>query len=340
MRVFVYEYTCAALADGEPLPASLRAEGQAMLAALLDDLNRIPGVETITLLSPDGGPCPGEVRRLREVGAERALFHELAGAADGALNIAPEFDGILAERCRWVLEAGGRLLGPSVEGVEQTADKLHLSALLHRQGVPTPACYPAADGWVMERETFPAVLKPRHGAGSQATCLVRAPEDLASCLARMRAEMPGQEFLLQPLARGLPASVAFLVGPRLQLALAPAAQHLSDDGRFRYEGGSLPLSPELARRAVALGRQAVRAVAGLCGYVGVDVVLGAAADGGNDHVIEINPRLTTSYLGLRALAQDNVAAAMLRVLRGEPVSEMTWRRDLMRFYPDGHIALR
>jgi predicted ATP-grasp superfamily ATP-dependent carboligase len=339
MRVFVYEYTCAAPADGEPLPASLRAEGRAMLATLLEDLNRIPGVKTITLLGPDTRLCPGAVRRLREAGAERSLFRKLAGAADGALMIAPEFDEILAERCRWVLEAGGRLLGPSVEGVEQTADKLHLAALLNRQGVPTPPCDLASDERVTERVPFPAVLKPRHGAGSQATCLVRAPADLSSCLARMRAEMPGQEFLLQPLARGLPASVAFLLGPRQQLALAPAAQHLSDEGRFRYQGGSIPLAPELARRAVALGRRAVRAIAGLCGYVGVDVVLGAAADGGDDRVIEINPRLTTSYLGLRALAHDNLAAALLRVLRGEPVAELSWRPGPVCFQADGHVAL-
>ena len=34
-----------------------------------------------------------------------------------------------------------------------------------------------------------------------------------------------------------------------------------------------------------------------------------------DRVIEINPRLTTSYVGLRALARFNLAEALLAVIR-------------------------
>ena len=55
---------------------------------------------------------------------------------------------------------------------------------------------------------------------------------------------------------------------------------------------------------------------GLLGYVGVDLVLGDAADGSRDYAIEINPRLTTSYVGLRALADFNIAEAMLRAANG------------------------
>ena len=61
------------------------------------------------------------------------------------------------------------------------------------------------------------------------------------------------------------------------------------------------------------------------GYVGVDLVLGDNADGNGDRVIEINPRLTTSYVGLRAAAQANLAAAMLAAAED--------RRPDMRFSP-------
>jgi predicted ATP-grasp superfamily ATP-dependent carboligase len=339
MRVFVYEYTCAAARAGEPLAPSLRAEGRAMLSAVLEDLNRMPGVETITLLGEEGSGCPGAVRRLGDAHGERPAFHELAGAAEGTLVIAPEFDGLLAERCRWVLRAGGRLLGPAPSAVELTADKLRLGEVLRRQGVPTPPCCRAAGAGPGQALAFPAVLKPRDGAGSQATCAVRARPDLSACLVRMRAEMPRAEFLLQPLARGLPASVAFLLGPGQEVALAPAEQHLTDDGRFRYAGGTVPLPHALARRATDLGRRAVRAVPGLRGYVGVDLILGEAPDGSADQVIEINPRLTTSYLGLRALARDNLAAAMLRVVRCEPVADLAWHAGPVRFRADGSFPL-
>ena len=142
------------------------------------------------------------------------------------------------------------------------------------------------------------------------------------------------DMLLQPFVQGTPASVAFLVGPRQQLALLPSAQHLSADGRFRYLGGALPLPPGLAHRAIHLGEQAVAAVAGLQGYVGVDLVL---ADDGGDQVIEINPRLTTSYIGLRRLAGGNLAEAMLRVFTGEVAEELDWCQQAVRFTADGSI---
>ena len=55
------------------------------------------------------------------------------------------------------------------------------------------------------------------------------------------------------------------------------------------------------------------------GYVGIDLVLGSAEDGSADVVVEINPRLTTSYVGLRQLLKTNLAAAMIEAAAGRPV---------------------
>src|SRR5262249_33907339 len=117
----------------------------------------------------------------------------------------------------------------------------------------------------------------------------------------------------------------------------PAAQSLSADGRFRYEGGELPLPAPLATRAVRLARSAVEAVPGLAGYVGVDLVLGGAADGSADWIIEINPRLTTSYLGLRELAEQNLAEMTVRVVLGQVIDPPRWRSGRVRFRSDGTI---
>jgi predicted ATP-grasp superfamily ATP-dependent carboligase len=39
------------------------------------------------------------------------------------------------------------------------------------------------------------------------------------------------------------------------------------------------------------------------GYLGVDLILGEDGNGAVDCVVEINPRLTTSYVGLQAAAR-------------------------------------
>jgi predicted ATP-grasp superfamily ATP-dependent carboligase len=160
---------------------------------------------------------------------------------------------------------------------------------------------------------------------------VRNPEELSVAFSTARAEGWSGDMILQPFVAGQPASVAFLVGPGGPLALAPAAQDLSSDGRFHYRGGWLPLPPHLGERAVRLARPAIEVISGLRGFVGVDLVLGDAPDGSEDWVIEINPRLTTSYLGLRALAETNLAELMLRIVQGKQVTPPRWRSDRVEF---------
>ena len=85
----------------------------------------------------------------------------------------------------------------------------------------------------------------------------------------------------------------------------------------------------LATRAVACFPQ-------LRGFIGVDAVLGDAGDGSADRAIEINARLTTSYIGLRVLARDNLVAAMLDVAATrEPV--LRWYDAKVRFDASGRV---
>jgi predicted ATP-grasp superfamily ATP-dependent carboligase len=341
MRIFVYEYTCGSDVAAGGTAESLRAEGRAMLAAVLDDFSRIPDIELHTILH-DPAILPRGRRATTPVpaGSEHAVFAQVAAAADYTLVIAPEFDDLLAMRCRWAVEAGSRLLGPSMEAVRLTGDKLASARHLLGHGVPTPECGLLCGERPDRPVPFPAVLKPRHGAGSSATFLVLASEDLSGCVAAAASEGCVDDLLLQPVVRGLPASVAFLIGPQQVVPLLPGEQTLSRDGRFRYEGGRIPLAHGFSARALRLAQQAVDTVTGLRGYVGVDLVLGAAEDGSSDRVIEINPRLTTSYVGLRAMTRHNLAEAMLRTVMGLPVSALAWSEDAVVFRPDGSVEVK
>jgi hypothetical protein len=93
----------------------------------------------------------------------------------------------------------------------------------------------------------------------------------------------------------------------------------------------------LATRATSLAADSLVALPPTNGFVGIDLVLGCEPDGSADYVIEVNPRLTTSYVGLRAVAKTNLAAGMLRVAEGDasPV-EFTDRR--LEFDVDGNVS--
>jgi len=305
-HVFVYEFTCAAPAASVDAAgaSALNAEGEAMLAAVLADFQAIDGVEAFTI---------------RHASDEPTAFRAAARCADWTLVIAPEFDDILLNRCRWVLEEGGRLLGPSPDAVALCADKLELARHWARRGVSTPATVS-----VLECVWSDYVVKPRFGAGSQHT---QRNGPLAE-----RCDLG--PMIVQPFIAGRATSVAYLIGPNERLALPPVSQRLSDDGRFHYLGGRVPIDAALARRAMAIADRALDCIPGMSGYVGIDVLL---SDDGRDWAIEINPRLTTSYIGLRALAKFNLAEALLAIARGSEPPRMAWHDDIVEFSADGGL---
>jgi tyramine---L-glutamate ligase len=333
MQIFVCEWTAC-----EPgAPASLRREGWAMLWAVLHDLQKSRQVEMITLVHESfPHEPPGQTLRFQTSAEEDDLFRDVASSAEATLVIAPETAGILDTRCGWVESAGGRLLGPGAAARRTTASKCLLAALWDKHGVPTPPILFLGEQTPHVLE-FPIVVKPDDGAGSQATFLVHSKEELDAAWRNGPRESPGTTFLAQRFVPGQAASIAFLMGPRACIPLVGAAQRLSDDNRLRYLGGSLPLPSPLEKRAAVLGRRAVQRVEGLRGFVGVDLVLGDAADGSLDYAIEINPRLTTSYIGLRMLTNDNLAMALLRVALGENAGPLRWRQEVIRFQPDGSL---
>jgi hypothetical protein len=65
------------------------------------------------------------------------------------------------------------------------------------------------------------------------------------------------------------------------------------------------------------------------------LVLGEPEDGSGDVAIEINPRLTTSYLGLRQLARFNFAAMLLAIATGSPMPSWEWGTNIVIFRTDG-----
>ena len=329
--VFVYEFVTARRLGEQPDSPlhSLFVEGRAMRDAVSADFADVIGAELVRF--------PGDAPEAEHA----ARFRELAKRADWTLVVAPETGGELEHLAREVLKAGGKLLGPSPDAIALTTDKLHLSRHWTKHRVPQIFTAPADD----RPTVYPAVLKPRDGAGSEDMHLLKSVEDYEDAVRLVE----GTGFrIVQPFVPGTAASVAFLVGPPAKDAngksvpptlvpLLPTVQRLSDDGRFKYLGGRIPLPEPLAERAVRLATKAVGCVRGLFGYVGVDLILGEPADGSGDVAVEINPRLTTSYVGLRAAAEANLAGLLLELAVGKPAIRPAWKAVSLAWTADGDV---
>jgi predicted ATP-grasp superfamily ATP-dependent carboligase len=199
------------------------------------------------------------------------------------------------------------LLSPVPPFIELASDKQSTAEQLNRAGVRVPKGLVLMPG---ERcpmgFEYPAVLKPIDGCGSLGLSLAHE---------NMSVPRDAGAYRLETLAEGLPVSVAVLCGPAQALPLEPCRQYLEDN--FSYGGGCLPLRTEHRQRAQSLALAAVKALPSTTGYVGVDLVLADAVDGSQDTVIEVNPRFTTSYVGLRAATEANLAEWCLAVSNGD-----------------------
>ena len=333
MRIFLYEFVTGGgwfSASHEAPPDSLLAEGHAMLSALAADFAAIENT-TVDVLQETRLPPISllgvNVHPVSRAAAELGALEEFAAAADWTVLIAPEFDGHLHSRTRAVERAGGRLLSPSSQVVSLASDK-HLTAeYLSRRGLPVPRGLALDPGELLPQDfAYPAVLKPRDGAGSLGIEWIAAKPDN-----RVAGQVPAR---LESYCPGTATSVACLCGPDRIVPLEPCLQRLGGDGDFTYLGGSLPIGPNLAGRARRLAVRAVRTLPSPLGYIGVDLVLGADPAGSGDVVVEINPRLTTSYVGLRALSRGNLTAAMIAVAQGRD-AELCWNSAPVHFSSSG-----
>jgi len=318
MLIFLYEFVTGggAFSAGLPLGGSLLREGRAMLAALVEDFAQLNGTRIEVLRDArlrDFALPAAVVHDAHDAHDHQQQFEQMAGSSDWTLVVAPEMGGLLLGCCRQVERCGGRLLGPDSAFVKIASDKRATHRALRQADVAVPFQRLLRPGESPPREfRYPAVIKPHDGAGSFHVRLVQSCDDEAALLD------PQSWRCLQSYCPGIPASIAVLTGPAGFRTLPACHQRLSEDGCFCYAGGELPLRQALELRASEIARQVVRALPETTGYFGIDVVLGDRHDGSRDVIIEVNPRITTSYIGLRQLATCNLAEAMLAFATGQP----------------------
>ena len=272
-----------------------------------------------------------EVWEVATAAEERRVFEQLAAGADWTLVIAPETAGVLVDRARLALASGGRLLSPAPPLIEIAGDKQQTADWLRSHGVPCPPGEIVRPGQTPELIRAPAVLKPLDGCGSQDVRLLKSAAELLESIRAIDRPMRLEQY-----QTGWSASVAVLCGPKERVALPACSQRLSQDGSFTYLGGATPLEPELDQRAQRLALATVATLPQPLGYIGIDLVIGDDPDGSGDCVIEINPRLTTSFVGLRAACRENIAAAMLAIATGQPAA-LSFRAGPVEFDSDGTI---
>lgn len=298
-----------------------------MRDALVSDFSAITDVEIVTtydarlsLASPSANMLSltgngSQVVSIDDVFNARSIWQEMLQGCDAALVVAPESGAVLTNLTQLVETRGVKNLGCAQTSVDTASNKYKTFHTLNHADVLTISTYSAHEFLRSEFNTpFDSgyIAKPIDGAGCEETVYFTAAKELQAWLcSRLASGM--QEYIVQPYQTGIPASISMLCKQGKAWVLSCNQQKIemqavqANASPIQYKGCYVN-GLSMYREAFAkLADSIAAAMPGLHGYVGVDVII---CDG-DIYVVEVNPRITTSYIGLRESLGYNPAQLIL-----------------------------
>ena len=107
------------------------------------------------------------------------------------------------------------------------------------------------------------------------------------------------------------ACLYFTGNPPAVLAVNRQLVVREEDGSFLYLGGETPVHPAREKEITDVAIKAAE-VLGCQGYCGIDVVVADKV-----YVVDVNPRITTSLVGIAACMEEEIADLLIAASKGE-----------------------
>jgi predicted ATP-grasp superfamily ATP-dependent carboligase len=277
MKILVAEYAVGAGIDEYML------EGRAMLGTLVRSFVAC-GHE---VLYPSAGTIIDTGTAVKTDGFEKTLI-SLSKKCDAGLVIAPdELLGDLTE----IIEENTTNLGCPSDSVRLCSDKLESTRKLAGENIPVPLT-------IGEGEfNGDFVIKPRFGCASEG-------------IQRSKKGVLKDGFIATEFINGEHLSVSLIIG-KTQLFLTVNRQLIKIGDTLSYEGGMVPYLCDREKEIVDIAKKTTN-VLGCHGYVGVDIVL---AD--KPYVVDVNPRPTTSLIGITRVMKTQIGDLIIKSAFGE-----------------------
>ena len=336
MKILVFEYITGGGFNKQDLPDSLAREGRLMLHALLDNLrahakdksgSEISVVVMVDsrvngLINTDGF----DTAIINPEHNSHEEFVRLALLCDAVWPIAPEFDGILQTLCQTVEQLGKPLLTSPASAVAVTGNKFNTYQHLKQHHITTvPTRLFAADTWANQDDVQPLeeelaglsltgkvdewLVKPVDGVGCTDSYILTTPDDFEQMGSRKG------DYVIQPHIQGKKTSLSCLFKDGTGWLLCANLQHF-DIINQQYQLSKIMVNDDADVSGYKeLVDTIAHALPDLWGYVGIDLITTPE----QLFVLEINPRLTTSFVGINAALGINVAENILQLLTGDPI---------------------
>ena len=104
---------------------------------------------------------------------------------------------------------------------------------------------------------------------------------------------------------------ASVITGKTQLALTVNRQLIEINNEISYKGGIVPYHCDRNDEIIDIAKKTIK-VLGCSGYAGVDIVLGD-----RPYIVDVNPRPTTSIIGISRVMEEEIADLILKAKFGE-----------------------
>ena len=332
-QVFIFEFICGGGFNKTSIPTSLLCEGFGMLRSIISDFKSLNFSITTILDSRIFFLSPLlKVDEVIQVGAKDnhlKLFEKYVNKANYIFIIAPEFSNILYNLTKIAKNSNKTILSVNLEGIKLGTSKFKTYMFFKNCNINTPKTYliPFKNGEIdpkfilhkLKELKQPIIIKPVDGVGAESILYFENSNELNEfLLSRNQYIDPERYYILQEYIKGDDLS-ASLIGTGLNLnykvkspiILSINTQFLllgSFNRKSEYFGGSTPAESyqEIYENLKVIINHSD--FSKIKGYYGIDFI---RKENKLIYLLEINPRLTTSYIGLRNTINFNPVELML-----------------------------
>jgi len=321
LNLLIFEHVSGGGYANTKLSASSLSEGYGMLRSLISDC-KAAGHHVTTCLDSRlmAFNPPNEADNVVSVSDPNEVYvrlRELSSLVDAVYVIAPESDQKLEKLLETVTISGGTSLNCEIDAIKRVSNKMTNYERLKKLGLKVPETLlldihekPKNIRRLIKELGYPLVFKPIDGVSCGGLSSIKDENDIAGAVKKVAQESTSKQFIVQKLISGKAASACVISTGDKALSVTLNRQFVtlaSPDGESIYYGGAVPFDHVLEEKALKTAEKAVEAVSGLKGYVGVDLILSDE----EPVVIEVNPRLTTSYVGLKRVVNFNPAETII-----------------------------
>lgn len=239
------------------------------------------------------------------------VWENIIKTVDAVWLIAPETEGTLIQLSNLAVKHRKVIIGSGITALHIASSKLSTYEALRQAGVDTVPSYTPSN-WSPNNE-HQWLVKQDDGAGCEA--LMIFGDDMALQKWMMNSNQRDL-FIIQPYLEGMHGSISCIMHHGNAVLLSANTQVIHQkNNQLIYKGNMINGLKDFWEQFTQTAKQVAKAIPDLNGYVGIDVIV--EANSSNVVVIEVNPRLTLSYCGLREAAGANPAKLVIDYLTNQ-----------------------